>query len=143
VGTYFPTKGELQEKWYAIDANGKVLGRLATRAADILRGKHREQFTPYMGLGDHVIVVNAAKVKMTGNKLEQKRYRHYTGYPGGLIEASARRLMEQKPEKVVREAIIGMLPKNKLGKALAKNLLIYAGDQHPHEAQKPESVSIG
>lgn len=143
MGTYFPKQSEIQEKWYTVDAEGQVLGRLATRVADILRGKHRPQFTPYMDLGDHVIVVNAAKVRLTGNKLDKKFYRHYTGYPGGLYQSSARRLMEQKPEKVIREAVIGMLPKNRLGKALAKKLLIYAGDKHPHQAQKPETMSLG
>lgn len=143
VGTYFPSKGEVKEKWHSVDADGQVLGRLATQVATLLRGKHKEQFTPFLNCGDHVIVVNAAKVRLTGNKAEQKFYRHYTGYPGGLIETSARRMLEQKPERVVREAVLGMLPKNKLGKAMAKKLMIYAGDKHPHEAQKPEVLRLG
>jgi large subunit ribosomal protein L13 len=143
VGTYFPHKGDIQEKWYTVDAGGQVLGRVATRVASILRGKNREQFTPFLDLGDHVIVVNAAKIRITGNKLEQKFYRHYTCHPGALTETALRRMLEQKPERVIREAVIGMLPKNKLGKALAKKLLIYADDKHPHEAQKPEAVRLG
>lgn len=143
MGTYFPSKGEVKFKWYTVDADGQVLGRIATQIADILRGKHRPDFTPFLDLGDHVIVVNAAKVRITGNKLEQKFYRHYTGYPGGLSETDLRRLMEKKPEKVIREAVVGMLPKNPLGKALAKKLLIYADNKHPHEAQKPEPVRLG
>jgi large subunit ribosomal protein L13 len=143
VGTYFPSKGEIKFKWYTVDADGQVLGRIATHVADLLRGKHRPDFTPFLDLGDHVIVVNAAKVRITGNKLEQKFYRHYTGYPGGLSETSLRRMFEKKPERVIREAVIGMLPKNPLGKALAKKLLIYVDDKHPHEAQKPEPHRIG
>ena len=143
MGTYFPSKGETKFKWYTVDADGQVLGRIATHIADLLRGKHRPDFTPFLDLGDHVIVVNAAKVRITGNKLEQKFYRHYTGYPGGLSETSLRRMFEKKPERVIREAVIGMLPKNPLGKALAKKLLIYVDDKHPHEAQKPEPVRLG
>ena len=108
----------------------------------MLRGKEREQFTPFLDCGDHVIVVNAAKVRLTGNKLEQKFYHHYTGYPGGLSSTSLRRMFEQKPERVIREAVLGMLPKNKLGKALAKKLLIYADDQHQHQAQKPVMIQL-
>jgi len=143
VGTYFPKAGEIQEKWHTIDADGQVLGRLATRVASILRGKEREQFTPFLDCGDHVIVLNAAKVRLTGNKLEQKFYYHYSGYPGGMSTTSLRRMFEQKPERVIREAVLGMLPKNKLGKALAKKLLIYVDDQHLHQAQKPEPVRLG
>jgi large subunit ribosomal protein L13 len=143
VGTYFPHKGDIQEKWYTVDAEGQVLGRLATRVASILRGKEREQFTPFLDCGDHVIVVNAAKIRFTGNKLEQKFYHHYTGFPGGISSTSLRRMFEQKPERVIREAVVGMLPKSKLGKALAKKLMIYADNQHPHEAQKPEPLRLG
>lgn len=143
MGTYFPRKGEIQQKWYTVDAEGQVLGRVATRVASLLRGKEREQFTPFLDCGDHVIVLNAAKIRFTGNKLEQKFYHHYTGYPGGLSSTSLRRMFEQKPERVIREAIVGMLPKNKLGKALAKKLLVYADDQHPHQAQKPEAIRLG
>ena len=127
-----------QSKWYVIDAEGQVLGRLATRAATILRGKHRPDFTPFLDLGDHVIVVNAAKLKLTGNKVDQKVYRHYTGYPGGLKEAGIRRVMQEKPEHVIREAVSGMLPKNRLRKRMVKRLLIYTESNHPHQAQQPE-----
>ena len=140
--TYFPRKGEIPAKWYVVDASGQVLGRLATQVATLLRGKHREHFTPFLDLGDHVIVVNAAKIRLTGNKLEQKVYHYHTGYPGGLKEISVRRLLEKHPERVVEEAVLGMLPKNKLGKAMGRKLLVYADDQHPHQAQKPETYPL-
>ena len=140
--TYFPRKGEITAKWYVVDANGQVLGRLATQVATLLRGKHREHFTPFLDLGDHVIVVNAAKIRLTGNKLEQKVYHYHTGYPGGLKEISVRRLLEEHPERVVEKAVLGMLPKNKLGKALGRKLLVYADDKHPHQAQKPETYPL-
>lgn len=140
--TYFPSKGEVKAKWYVVDAERQVLGRLATRVAALLRGKQHEQFTPFLDFGDHVIVVNAAKVRLTGRKLQQKTYYYHTGYPGGLKEISAQRLLQQKPEIVIREAVLGMLPKNKLGKAMARKLLIYADDQHPHQAQQPESYLL-
>ena len=140
--TYIPRQGEVEPKWYVVDAAGKVLGRLATQVATLLRGKHREQFTPFLDLGDHVIVVNAARVHLTGNKWDQKVYRHFSGYSGGLKEISARRLHQQKPERIIREAVLGMLPKTKLGRALGKKLLVYAGDTHPHQAQKPEVYSF-
>lgn len=140
--TYVPKKNEIQAKWYVVNAEGQVLGRLASRVATLLRGKHREEFTPFLDLGDHVIVVNAAKVRLTGNKLDQKVYRHYTGYPGGLREVGVRRLLQEKPESVIREAVLGMLPKNKLRKRMARRLLVYANDRHPHQAQKPESYSV-
>lgn len=136
--TYFPSQGQVKPKWYLVDAEGQVLGRLASRVATLLRGKHREEFTPFLDLGDHVIVINAAKVRLTGKKLDQKVYRHHTGYPGGLKEIGARRLLAVKPEKLVQEAVLGMLPKTKLGKAMARKLLIYADGRHPHQAQKPE-----
>ena len=140
--TYFPRKGEITAKWYVVDANGQVLGRLATQVATLLRGKHREHFTPFLDLGDHVIVVNAAKIRLTGNKLEQKVYHYHTGYPGGLKEISIRRLLEEYPERVVEEAVLGMLPKNKLGKAMGRKLLVYADEKHPHQAQKPETYPL-
>ena len=136
--TYIPRKGEVQSKWYVVNAEGQVLGRLATEVATLLRGKHREDFTPFLNLGDHVIVLNAATVRMTGAKWEQKVYRRFTGFPGGLREVGATRQRQQRPERVVRDAILGMLPKTKLGRALGKNLLVYAGDKHAHQAQKPE-----
>ena len=140
--TYIPRQGEVEPKWYVVDAAGQVLGRLATQVATLLRGKHREQFTPFLDLGDHVIVVNAARVHLTGNKWDQKVYRHFSGYSGGLKEISARRLHQQKPERIIREAVLGMLPKTKLGRALGKKLVVYAGDTHPHQAQKPEVYSF-
>lgn len=140
--TYFPRKGEIPAKWYVVDASGQVLGRLATQVATLLRGKHREHFTPFLDLGDHVIVVNAAKIRLTGNKLEQKVYHYHTGYPGGLKEISVRRLLEEHPERVVEKAVLGMLPKNKLGKAMGRKLLVYADDKHPHQAQKPETYAL-
>ncbi|MBI3895705.1 MAG: 50S ribosomal protein L13 [Acidobacteria bacterium] len=140
--TYFPRKGEIQAKWYIVDASGQVLGRLATQVATLLRGKHRENFTPFLDLGDHVIVVNAAKIRLTGNKLEQKVYQYHTGYPGGLKEISVRRKLREHPDRVVEEAILGMLPKTKLGKAMGRKLLVYADDKHPHQAQKPEPYSL-
>ena len=140
--TYIPRQGEVEPKWYVVDAAGKVLGRLATQVATLLRGKHREQFTPFLDLGDHVIVVNAARVHLTGNKWDQKVYRHFSGYSGGLKEISARRLHQEKPERIIREAVLGMLPKTKLGRALGKKLVVYAGDTHPHQAQKPEVYSF-
>ena len=143
MGTVFPSKGQVQPKWYVIDAEGQVLGRLATRVATLLRGKHREEFTPFLDFGDHVIVINAAKVRLTGKKLDQKVYRHHTGYPGGLKEIGARKLLEKKPEELVRVAVFGMLPKNRLRKAMARKLMVYADQQHPHQAQKPETYILG
>lgn len=140
--TYFPRKGEVQPKWYVVDAESRILGRVATQVAALLRGKQRADFTPFLDFGDHVIVVNAAKVRLTGNKGEQKQYRHYTGYPGGLREIPVRRLRDQRPESLIREAVLGMLPKNKLGKAMGRKLLVYAGQEHPHQAQKPEVYSF-
>ena len=136
--TYVPRLGEVQPRWYVGDADGQILGRLATQVATLLRGKNREEFTPFLSFGDHVIVVNAAKVVLTGNKWEKKVYRHHTGHPGGLRETNARRLQQGKPDRVVRQAVLGMLPKTKLGRAIGKNLLVYADDRHPHQAQKPE-----
>ena len=143
MGTVFPSKGQVQPKWYVIDAEGQVLGRLATRVATLLRGKHREEFTPFLDFGDHVIVINAAKVRLTGKKLDQKVYQHHTGYPGGLKEIGARKLLEKKPEELVRVAVFGMLPKNRLRKAMARKLMVYADQQHPHQAQKPEPYVLG
>src|SRR3990172_5557122 len=140
--TYIPRKGEFESKWYVVDAAEKVLGRLATQVATLLRGKHREDFTPFLDLGDHVIVVNAARGQLTGRKWDQKVYRRHTGHPGGLREIGARRLQQEKPARIVREAVRGMLPKNKLGRALGRKLLVYAGDTHPHQAQKPEVFSF-
>jgi large subunit ribosomal protein L13 len=143
MGTYVPGKADIQPKWFVVDAEGQVVGRLATRIATLLRGKYREEFAPFVDFGDHVIVLNASKLRWTGNKLDQKLYRHYTGYPGGVREVGARKLSETKPDRVIREAVLGMLPKNKLRKRMAARLLVYADGKHPHEAQKPVAVEIG
>jgi large subunit ribosomal protein L13 len=142
MSTYFPSEGEIARKWYVVDADGQTLGRLASRIARILAGKENPKYTPFLDTGDHVIVINAAKIKVTGMKAEQKMYRHYTGYPGGLKEEEFRKLMTRKPEMIVEQAVLGMLPKNKLGKAMGKKLKVYAGDQHPHEAQKPQALAL-
>ncbi len=136
--TYMAKVGELERKWYVLDAEGMVLGRLATEAATILRGKHRPTFTPHVDTGDFVIVINADKVVLTGDKLNQKEYIRHTGYPGGLKRTKYAIVMEKNPELAVRKAITGMLPHNRLGSAMAKKLKVYRGSEHPHEAQKPE-----
>lgn len=133
---------EAQRKWFVIDATGQTVGRLATRVATILRGKHKPTYTPFIDMGDHVVIVNAEKVVFKGNKLEQKMYRHHTGWPGGLKEISARDQLERHPERVLETAIRGMLPKNKLGRAMGKKLKVYVGPNHPHEAQKPEPLNL-
>ncbi len=142
MSTYFPKQGEIARKWYVVDASGQVLGRLATRVADLLSGKTSPRYTPFMDTGDHVVVINADKVRLTGMKAEKKVYRHYTGYPGGLREEDFRKRFARRPEAVVEEAISGMLPKNKLGRAMAKKLKVYRGDKHPHAAQKPEPLQV-
>jgi len=140
MSTYFP-KGEIARKWYVIDASGQTLGRLATRAARILAGKNSPRYTPFLDTGDHVVVVNAEKVKLTGLKAESKVYRRYTGYPGGLREEEFVKLLNRKPEAIVQQAILGMLPKSKLGRAMGKKLKVYRGDKHPHQAQQPVAVA--
>lgn len=129
-------------KWYVIDAEDQVLGRLATKIADILRGKNKTNFTPHVDCGDYVIVVNADKVKLTGKKLEQKKYKRHSGYMGGLTEIPYKNLMEDKPEFVIEHAVKGMLPKNRLQKEFMSKLKVYRGEEHPHEAQKPEKLEI-
>jgi large subunit ribosomal protein L13 len=128
---------EAQRTWYVVDATGETVGRLATRVARVLTGKNKPTYTPFIDMGDHVVIVNAEKVVFKGNKLLEKMYRHHTGYPGGLKEISARDLMQRHPERVLEQAIKGMLPKTKLGRAMAKKLKVYVGPNHPHEAQKP------
>ncbi len=142
MSTYFPSAGAVEKKWWLIDADGQVLGRLAARVARILMGKHKPQYTPFLDTGDHVIIVNAGKVRLTGQKLEDKIYRHHTGYPGGLVERKARDLKAKQPDRMVEYAVAGMLPKTKLGKAMVKKLHVYAGPNHRHEAQKPQKVSL-
>ncbi len=130
------------QKWYVVDANGVVLGRLATQVAHRLRGKHNPLFTPHTDTGDWVIVINAEKIVLTGRKLDQKMYYRHSGYIGGLKQMTAKELLEKKPEELVRSAVKGMLPKNKLGRRLFKKLKVYTGNAHPHEAQQPEVIQI-
>jgi large subunit ribosomal protein L13 len=141
MSTYFPKQGEIVRKWFVVDASGQTLGRLATRVASILRGKHSAKFTPFIDTGDHVIVINAGKLRVTGMKAEDKVYHHYTGYPGGMRSETFRKRFDRKPEAIVETAIKGMLPKNKLGRAMAGKLKVYRGDKHPHTAQKPETLA--
>ena len=142
MSTYFPSSHDVSRKWYVVDASGKTLGRLATEAARVLSGKNSPRYTPFMDMGDHLIVINAEKVRLTGLKSQQKMYRRYTGFPGGLREESFVRLLQRKPEKIVEEAIKGMLPKTKLGRKMASKLNVYKGDQHPHAAQQPRPLEI-
>ena len=127
----------VERQWYVIDAENQVLGRLASQIAAMLRGKHKATFTPHVDTGDYIIVVNAEKIVLTGKKMDDKIYRHHTGYPGGLKEATARRMIARKPEFVIKEAVRGMLPKGPLGYAMLKKLHVYAGPEHNHQAQKP------
>jgi len=136
--TYSVKKSEIESKWYIIDAEGKPLGRVATEAARLLRGKHKPTFTPNMDVGDHVIVINCSKVILTGDKLNQKVYRHHSGYIGGMKEITAKEMIEKTPEKAMMLAIKGMLPHTKLGRQMIKKLRVYAGSEHENIAQKPE-----
>ncbi|MDQ6802430.1 MAG: 50S ribosomal protein L13 [Acidobacteriota bacterium] len=140
--TYFPKKGDIEQRWFLIDAEGKVLGRLSTTIATILAGKNKPMYTPFLDTGDHVIVVNAEKVVLTGKKETDKIYRHHSQYPGGLKERAARFVRAEKPERIIEEAVWGMLPKNKLGRQMLKKLNVYRGAKHPHEAQKPERIDV-
>jgi len=139
MSTYFPKEGEIARKWYVVDASGQTLGRLASQVARILMGKESPKYTPFLDTGDHVIVINADKLKVTGMKPDQKLYQHYTGYPGGLRSEDFRKRFARKPELVVEDAIVRMLPKTKLGRHMASKLKVYRGDKHPHQAQKPEA----
>jgi large subunit ribosomal protein L13 len=139
--TYSPKASEIQREWWLIDATGMILGRLAADAARLLRGKHKPTFAPHLDTGDFVIVVNASKVRLTGDKLESKKWHRHSGYPGGLRSVPYSRLMEERPEKAVEKAIQGMLPKNRLGRALAGKLKVYPGPDHPHAAQKPKPLA--
>jgi large subunit ribosomal protein L13 len=138
--TYSAKPGEVKQRWYVVDAEGEVLGRLATRIATVLRGKHKPQFTPHVDVGDFVIVVNAEKVALTGDKLAQKQYRHHSGYPGGLRSLWYEKLLEKHPERAVRRAVWGMLPKTTLGRQQLRKLKVYEGPGHPHAAQRPEPL---
>jgi large subunit ribosomal protein L13 len=141
MSTYFP-KGEIARKWFVIDAEGQTLGRLATRVARILSGKDNPKYTPFLDTGDHVIVINAEKVRLTGLKSDSKVYHRYTGYPGGLRSEEYNKLVQRRPEKIVEDAITGMLPHTKLGRAMAGKLKVYRGDKHPHQAQRPEALAV-
>jgi len=142
MSTRFPSGQEIARKWYVVDASGQTLGRLASRVARILSGKENPKYTPFLDVGDHVIVINADKIRVTGMKTEQKIYRHYTGYPGGLRQEEFRKRFGRRPELVVQEAILGMLPKTKLGRSMGKKLKVYKGDKHIHQAQKPEPLVL-
>ena len=140
--SFVPRAKDLNKKWHVMDAEGQILGRLASRAARLLIGKDKPHYIPFLDSGDHVIIINAGKVKLSGGKLKNKMYRRHTGYPGGLRETSAGVLLARDPGKLVREAVFGMLPKTKLGRAMRKKLKVYAGPQHPHQAQRPEPTAV-
>jgi large subunit ribosomal protein L13 len=140
--TYDAKKGEVDRSWYVVDAESKVLGRLATRVADVLRGKHKPIFTPYVDTGDFVVVINAEKVHLTGTKMENKKYYRHSGYPGGLKVTTPAELLRKKPEAIIMNAVKGMLPKTKLGRQQLKKLKVYVGKDHPHQAQQPSELKV-
>ncbi len=140
--TYIAKPDEVQAKWLLVDAEGLVLGRLATRVAGILKGKHKAIYSPHMDVGDHVVIINADKIRVTGKKADTKRYYRHTGYPGGLRSDSFEDLMTKAPERILQKAIWGMLPHNKLGRKMYKKLKVYAGTAHPHDPQKPEKIEL-
>jgi large subunit ribosomal protein L13 len=140
--TFLPRIDEIDRNWYVVDAEEQVLGRLATQVASVLMGKDKPIYTDFLDTGDFVVIVNAEKVKLTGKKLDDKFYYSHSGYPGGLKETNARRLLDKKPEALIQNAVKGMLPKNKLGKRMLKRLKVYAGDEHPHSAQQPKPLAF-
>jgi large subunit ribosomal protein L13 len=140
--TYNAKPGEIERRWYVVDADGQILGRLATQIAETLRGKGKPQYTPHVDSGDFVVVVNAEKIAVTGNKLEEKMYHRHSGYPGGLKSRPLRDELERRPTEVLRKAVKGMLPRNRLGRAQIRKLKIYAGPDHPHEAQAPQELKL-
>jgi large subunit ribosomal protein L13 len=142
VKTFSAKEQDVERKWYVVDAQGKTLGRLASEIASILRGKHKPIFTPHVDCGDYVVVINAEKVWTTGMKMDQKRYYRHSGYPGGLREITLRDQLKKFPERVIESAVRGMLPKNRLGRKMYKKLKVYAGSQHPHAAQQPETLVL-
>ena len=142
MSTHIPKQGDITRKWHVVDASGQTLGRLASRVARILAGKESTQYTPFIDAGDHVIVINAEKIKLTGHKEEQKIYRRHSGYPGGLTEVQAKKVRATRPVKMIELAIQGMLPKNKMGKQMITKLQVYKGDKHPHAAQKPQDLVL-
>ncbi len=144
MSTHFPSGKELagRRKWYVVDASGQTVGHLASEVASILSGKRNPEWTPFLDMGDHVVVINARKAVLKGNKVEQKLYRHHTLYPGGLRQITAKEMIAKRPERVIELAIKGMLPKTKLGKAMAKKLKVYADAEHPHSAQRPQALDL-
>jgi len=140
--TFSPTPKDIHREWFIVDASDLILGRMATQVAHRLRGKHKPEFAPHMDGGDFIVVVNASKIKVTGNKLEAKQYHRHTGYPGGLRSTSLGKMLATKPEQVIFSAVRGMLPKNRLGRALIKKLKVYPGSEHPHAAQQPQTLEL-
>jgi large subunit ribosomal protein L13 len=140
--TFIPKKDDIEQKWWLINAEGRILGRMATEVADLIRGKRKPQFTSHLDTGDFVIIVNAEKIKVSGRKLDQKKYYTHSLYPGGIKEETLKDLLERKPEEVVKKAVWGMIPKGKLGRALYKKLKVYRGPSHPHEAQNPQEYKF-
>ena len=142
--THIPSGKNIEQtrKWYLVDANGKTVGRIATHIATILMGKNKPTYTPFLDMGDHVVIINAEKVVFTGNKLQDKVYRHHTGWPGGLKEISAQKQLQRHPARVLESAIRGMLPKTKLGRKMGKKLKVYVGTDHPHKAQRPQQLEV-
>jgi len=142
MSTYFPKAGEIVRKWYVVDASGQTLGRLSSQVARRLMGKENPKYTTFIDTGDHVIVINAEKIKITGMKAEQKSYHHYTGYPGGLRSEDFKKRFARKPEMIIEQAVLRMLPKSKLGRQMISKLKVYRGEKHPHEAQQPEAMVL-
>jgi large subunit ribosomal protein L13 len=142
VKTYVTKPGSVEREWYVVDAEGQTLGRLASRIASVLRGKHKPQYSPAVDVGDHIIVVNAEKIRVTGRKMEQKMYYRHSGYPGGLTEITLADQLKRHPNRVIHAAVRGMLPRNRLGRSMLKKLKIYAGPEHPHEAQQPKPLEL-
>jgi large subunit ribosomal protein L13 len=142
VSTYMAKPADIKREWFLVDATNQTLGRLASKIAEILRGKHKTIFTPHLDTGDFIIVINAEKIKLTGNKLKQKKYYHHSGYPGGIKETVYEELIEKKPEFIIEKAVKGMLPHNKLGSSMFKKLKVYAGSEHPHQAQQPKELNL-
>ena len=142
MSTPFPSSKAIKREWHVIDAEGQVLGRMATRVATLLMGKHKPGYTPFLDCGDHVVVINAEKIVLTGNKLNDKIYYRHTGYPGGIKEARARRVIRENPERIIEAAVRGMVPKTKLGRQMLTKLRVYGGSEHPHEAQQPQPYSL-
>lgn len=140
--TYVANPQNVERKWYVVDAEGQTLGRLATQVASVLKGKHKPTYTPHVDTGDHVIIINAEKIHLTGNKLHNKKYYRHSGYVGGIKSTTAGELLNRHPEKVIRSAVWGMVPHNRLGRQMIKKLKIYAGTEHPHEAQQPEVLEL-